>query len=100
MLSAVRTFLYNFDIKALNIGLTEIPLIRGEKIYTARNVRLKLKRWNHVQSDFGKKKCNFKIEKQQQKTWLLSYKCTQGIRLRVLQGKILHSIYPTNILLS
>ena len=47
-----------------------------------------------------KKKCNFKIEKQQQKTWLLSYKCTQGIRLRVLQGKILHNIYPTNILLS
>ena len=32
--------------------------------------------------------------------WLLSYKCTQETRLRVLQWKILHNIYPTNILLS
>ena len=35
-------------------------------------------------------------------TWLLSYRCTQETRLRVLLWKILHNIYPTkfNILLS
>ena len=32
--------------------------------------------------------------------WLLSYKCTQETRLRVLQWKILHNIYPTYMLLS
>ena len=29
---AVRTFLHNFDIKALSIGLTEIPLFEDEKL--------------------------------------------------------------------
>ena len=58
---------------------------------------------------FWKRKCNFNVEKnnnkknthkKKQNTWLLSYKCTQETRLRVLQWKILHNIYPTNILLS
>ena len=55
---AVRTFPHNFDIKALNIALTEIPFFHDEKIYTARNFRgenlLKLKQLNLVQSDPGK----------------------------------------------
>ena len=33
-------------------------------------------------------------------TWLMSFKCTQETRLRVLQWKILHKIYPTAILLN
>ena len=44
-----------------------------------------------------KKKCHFKFGKH---TWLLSYKYTQQLTLRVRQWKILHNIYPTNILLS
>ena len=32
---------YDFDITALNVGLTQIPLIHNEKIYTARNSREK-----------------------------------------------------------
>ena len=31
---------------------------------------------------------------------MMSYKCTQETRLPVLQWKIMHNIYPTNILLS
>ena len=61
--TAVRTLLHNFDIKELNI-----PLFHDEKIYTTRNIKkekkkqpkkkkkeknLKLKRLNHVQSDYG-----------------------------------------------
>ena len=40
--TAVRTFPHNFDIKALNIALTEIPFFHDEKVYTARNFRKKL----------------------------------------------------------
>ena len=42
--TAVCTFfvIQNFDIKAVNIGLTEIPLFHDEKVYTARNFRRKL----------------------------------------------------------
>ena len=55
--TAVGNSLHNSDIKALNIGFTEIALFHDEKIYTARNSRekkLKLKLLNHVQSDCGK----------------------------------------------
>jgi len=55
--SVVGNSLHNSDIKALNIGFTEIALFHDEKIYTARNSRekkLKLKLLNHVQSDSGK----------------------------------------------
>lgn len=31
--------------------------------------------------------------------WMIPIKCTQEVRLRVLQWKIIHNIYPTNILL-
>ena len=64
--TAVRTFLHNFDIKALNIALTEIPFFHDEKVYTARNFRKKLveiKAAEPCAIIFWKKKCNFKIEK-------------------------------------
>ena len=32
---------YDFDLTALNVGLTQIPLFHDEKIYTARNSREK-----------------------------------------------------------
>ena len=74
--TAVRTFLHNFDIKALNIGLTEIPLFHDEKVYIARNFRrkeekkLKLKQLNQGQSDSGKRNVILKLKKTH--TWLLS----------------------------
>ena len=45
---------------------------------------------------FWQRKLNFTITKN---TWLIAYECTQETRLRELQWKILHHIYPTNILL-
>ena len=54
-----------------------------------------------MQSDSGKRNVILNLKKHKKThTWLLCYKCTQEIRLRVLQWKILHNIYPTNILWS
>ena len=66
--NVVRTFLHNFGIKALNIGLTKIPLFHDEKICTAKNFRkklLKLKGLNHVQSGSGKRNVTIKLKKKQ-----------------------------------
>ena len=89
-------------LKALNIGLTKISLLHDKKIYSTGNFRNNLVEIKVAEPHairFWKKKCNFKIEnktKTTKKTCLPTYKCTQ-IRLWVLQWKILHNIYPTNI---
>ena len=40
-----------------------------------------------------------KFEKFDADYWNIPYKCTKESRLKILQWKILHNIYPTNILL-
>ena len=42
---------------------------------------------------------NLSISQSEKNTWLLSYRCTQETRPRVLQWKILYNIYVANILL-
>ena len=61
-----------------------------------RNFRkqFKSKQLNHVQLDFEKCKCNFKIEKRKEKVWCVT---NVHFRLQVLQWK---NIYATKILLS
>ena len=44
--------------------------------------------------DMWKRKFDFEIEMEH---WTLPYIVTKEIRLRVLQWKILHNVYPTNI---
>ena len=46
---------------------------------------------------FWKRKCNFDVSKS---TWLKPMLSTKETRLRELQWKLLHNIYPTNILLA
>ena len=46
--------------------------------------------------NFWKNKLNTEID---QKYWLATMEASKEVRLRVLQWKILHNIYPTNILL-
>ena len=68
--TADRTCLHSFDVKALNIGLTEIPLFHDEKVYTARTFMKKsveIKAAKPSAIGFWKKKCNFKIEKRNKK---------------------------------
>ena len=45
---------------------------------------------------FWQNKYNFEVNKYY---WLMPYLCTKEERLRLLQWKIFHNIYPTNILL-
>ena len=45
---------------------------------------------------FWKRKLNYQINR---KTWELPRNATKEVRLRVLQWKIIHNLYPTNILL-
>lgn len=65
--TAVRTSLHTiFDIKTLNIGLTDIPLVHDEKIYTASNIRIKaveIKAAEPRAIGFWKRKCNFNVDK-------------------------------------
>ena len=61
-----------------------------------RNILITLDKstpWSHR---FWKRKFNYDID---DKDWQMSFKYTDESRLRVLQWKILHNIYPTNILL-
>eukprot|EP00745_Piridium_sociabile_P027238 TRINITY_DN4391_c0_g1_i5.p1 TRINITY_DN4391_c0_g1~~TRINITY_DN4391_c0_g1_i5.p1 ORF type:complete len:187 (-),score=10.40 TRINITY_DN4391_c0_g1_i5:433-993(-) len=48
-------------------------------------------------TNFWKRKLNIEMT---DKHWNLVFNCTRETRLRVLQWKILHNIYPTNILLN
>ena len=42
----------------------------------------------------------YQIDKQTSDVWNISHKCCSEVKLRQLQWKILHKIYPTNTLLS
>ena len=48
-------------------------------------------------TSFWKRKFNYDIDEDE---WFISFRSSNETRLRVLQWKILHNIYPTNILLS
>jgi hypothetical protein len=76
------------------------PLFCNKNILTAREFRMHLVRENNAKpcsEMFWKRKFNIEFDK---KLWLLPFVSTQETRLRVLQWKLLHNIYPTNILLS
>jgi hypothetical protein len=71
-----------------------------EQIITAKQFRLILtaaKSTEPCSVKFWQHKYNITIEK---KHWVLARLCTKEERLRLLQWKILHNIYPTNILLN
>lgn len=80
--------------------LSEIPLFVGKKLFHAQQFRKELvTAQKHVpcSTSFWKRKFNYDIDEDE---WLISFRSSNETRLRVLQWKILHNIYPTNILLS
>ena len=83
--AAFHDFLRDFDNEALNDELTDVPLFLGQKIYTVSKFRQKTvekKKAEPCSIGFWKRKFNFTVGKTH--TWLLSYRCTQETRLRVL----------------
>ena len=62
-----------------------------------RNILTTLKNPQPCSTNFWKRKFDYNIGNCD---WTLSFNTTKETRLRVLQWKILHNIYPTNIMLS
>ena len=75
-------------------------MFHDEKLYTVSNFRKKLvevKKAEPCAVAFMKRNFNFNVGK---KHVVVEFQMYPETRLRVLQWKILHIIYPTNILLS
>ena len=76
-----------------------IPLFNGKLITTVSCFRKELVNMNTdkpCSNSFWKRKFDVNILNT---NWSVAYKSTQETRLRLLHWKILHNIYPTNILL-
>ena len=99
--AAVHNVLRDFDNEALNDKFTDVSLFHGEKIYTVSNFRkniVEMKIAEPCSIGLWKGKFNFSVGKTT--TWLLSYRCTQETKFRVLQWKIVHNIYITKFSIS
>lgn len=97
--SAVLAFLRKHGNLYLEFSLTDTPLFHGIRLYHAKQFRCMLvhsRKTEPCSVGFWKNKFNYNINKSD---WLMSFMSSQETRLRVLQWKLLHNIYPTNILL-
>ena len=99
--SAARFFLKKGnDVESIqNYDMSKVPLFNDKSISTVRGFRKSLDDSNFTEpcsQGFWQRKIDFKLDKS---AWLCASETTQEVRLRVLQWKILHNIYPTNILL-
>ena len=99
--SALLTFLTNHpSYRTENITNTPSLLFNNCQMNKAKSFRMFMtdKRYSEPCSiGFWRNKFNITIEKHH---WCLPKLCSKESRIRELQWKILHNIYPTNILLS
>ena len=86
---------------AHNIGkqkdLKDMPKFRNKEIRSAsqfREILVSTAKPTPCSINFWKRKLDYEIK---ESDWQMSFNATREIRLRVLQWKILHNIYPTNI---
>ena len=82
-----------------NRNLNNTPPFRNRIVKDAKQIREIIT--NSVKSqpcslNFWKRKLNYDIK---ECDWMLSFKAATETRLRVLQWKLIHNIYPTNIML-
>ena len=98
--AAVNAFLTkNQGNEILTIMNNDVPLFSGKRISTLKEFRNQLIEKRYSQPcciAFWKHKFDIDIVK---RNWILSIKATKEIRLQVLHWKLLHNIYPTNIML-
>ena len=81
------------------VATLEQPMFYSKKIRTARDLRQHLvnrKAPEPCAKGFWNRKFSVDVDKN---FWSLAFRATKEARLRVLHWKILHNIYPTNILL-
>lgn len=99
MQSAVNSFLRLNPISENNEEGSAIHF-NDMQISAARNFNTLLKDSNYsppCSINFWKNKYSIELDK---RYWLIAYNSTKEVRLQELHFKILHNIYPTNILLS
>ena len=96
--TAVRQFVLRNNVNAAShIGT---PLFHGRRLVMAKDFRSQLVTGTvSVPCSQGFWKRKFGIDFNDE-VWLMAYRSCKETRLRVLQWKLLHNIYPTNILLS
>ena len=98
--SVVVAFLTKFQRIEKSIDLKEVPLFHGKRIISAREFRSTLtaaKTITPCAIGFWKRKLNYTITKND---WKVCFETISETRPKVLQWKILHNLYPTNIMLS
>ena len=96
--SAVSSFLLKHSI--FSPVLTDNLIFCGKKVFSLKEFRTMLierKEATVCAASFWKRKFNFDMTPL---TWLMPQIATKETRLRLLQWKINHNIYPTNIMLS
>ena len=97
--NAAQKFIKNHDVpRPENVPL--VPTFCQKRVSTAkgfRNLLIQNKSAEPCAVHFWKRKCNIEMTKA---TWLNAFSCTKETRLRLLQWKLMHNIYPTNIMLS
>ena len=101
--ATVRSVVVSFLKKRQNyencINLGNVPFFCGKQLFKACEFRESMVNNNKTEpcsKHFWKRKFDYDVTKND---WQLSFQVTQETRLRVLQWKLLHNIYPTNILL-
>ena len=97
--SAIFSLLSKYTLFNFEFSEQTDLLFNDHKITKAKSFRTLMTEKRHSTPcavGFWNRKYNISIEKQH---WSLTSKCTKESRIRELQWKILHNIYPTNILL-
>ena len=99
--AVVNRYLTNNDITRGKIkNLNNTPIFNNKKCNLAKDFResmLSSTKNQPCSFNFWKRKFNYEIT---ESDWQKSFNSTKETRLRVLQWKLLHNIYPTNIMLS
>ena len=89
----------NTPMAERQININDTPMFCDQNVQKARQLRNILTSYQETQPcsiNFWKRKLNYEIKNVD---WCLSFDSTTETRLRVLQWKLLHNIYPTNIML-
>ena len=108
--SAARQFQYNAVFNSIpaewrvRSGVNQIvePTLFWDKnllLLSTKDIRRQLTGLNYSQPcsvGFWSRKFSYDLDS---RTWMISYSCTKETRLLVLHWKLLHNIYPTNIML-
>ena len=98
--AVINKYIIDGTLRTRNFkDLRNTPTFRNKKVEKAKHFReilLSALKPIPCAQNFWKHKLNYELKKPD---WSMSFNTTSESRLRVLQWKILHNIYPTNILL-